>query len=165
LCSWKSATDEKLQAQIASIDTDDIFYVGWVCISRASRKNIVGLEKVFFTDAAHCVRNAKGMMYNFVGREANRHIVIIGQCHQMFDECNEMWNWFYEHLLLCFGEELDLDYTRIISDGTKALRTQSTKTSRRPSSFSAHGIGKFTSPTRETQLTNTSTSEWQERTM
>ena len=79
MCSWTSDTDGKLQAQIAIIETDDIFYVGWVYISRASRKIIVGLEKVFFTDAAHCDGNAKGTVFNFVGRDTNRHIVIIGQ--------------------------------------------------------------------------------------
>ena len=91
----------KLQAQIASIEPEDRFYAGCVYILRATRKIIRGLEKVFFTDAGHCVGNAKGTMYNFVGQDANRHIVIISHCHQTFDECDETWNWFYEHLLLC----------------------------------------------------------------
>ena len=49
--------------------------------------------------------------------------------------------------------------------GTKALRTQSTTTSRRPRSSSVRGIGKFTLANTGIQLTNTCTSEWQERTM
>ena len=135
LCSWKSATDEKLQAQIASIKDDDRFYAGWVYISRATRKIIGGLEKVFFTDAAHCVGNAKGTMYNFVGRDANRHIVIIGQCHQTFDECDETWNWFYEHLVKCLGKDLDLAYARIISDGDKGLENAINKNFKKAKQF------------------------------
>jgi hypothetical protein len=102
---------------------------------KGNEKIIVGLERVFFTDAAHCVGNAKGTMYNFVGRDANRYIVLIGECHQTFDECDETWNWFYEHLLLCLGKELDLAYTHIISDGDKGLENAINKNFKKAKQF------------------------------
>ena len=49
--------------------------------------------------------------------------------------------------------------------GTKASSTQSTRTSRRPSSSSVHCIWKFTLANMRIQLTNTCTTEWQEWTM
>ena len=46
-----------------------------------------------------------------------------------------MWNWFYEHLLLCLGKELDFTYTCIISDGDKGLENAINKNFKKAKQF------------------------------